>query len=182
MKLVLIDRDGVINVEPPGEYVKSPQELIIMPQALEAFALLKEKDFTTVVITNQSVVGRGIITLEQLHSIHDYLRGQVEKHGGAIDDIFFATDTPDKATDRRKPGAGMLMEALEKYHTSAGQTPFIGDAVTDMQAACKAGCQRYLVMTGKGKTTAENMPLSLYPVEICTDILDAARKISALYT
>jgi D-glycero-D-manno-heptose 1,7-bisphosphate phosphatase len=101
----------------------------------------------------------------------------VEKHGGKIDDIFFAPDRPDQATERRKPGAGMLLEALKKYNADASKTPFIGDAITDMQAAYTADCPRYLVMTGKGHASAENMPLSLYPVQICSDILDAAKKI-----
>lgn len=177
MKLVLIDRDGVINKETIGEYTKSPDELILLPGVFEAFALFKEKGFTTVVITNQAVVGRGIITEEQLKEIHKFLQKKIEENGGKLEEVIFCPDHPDRATERRKPGAGMLLEALEKYKALAANTPFIGDALVDMQAAHKAGCPRYLVMTGKGQETAGNMPLSLYPVTICADILDAAQKI-----
>jgi D-glycero-D-manno-heptose 1,7-bisphosphate phosphatase len=177
MKLVLIDRDGVINEELPG-YVTKPEELNIYPQTLEAFALFKKAGFTAVIITNQSVVGRGIISEEQLGHIHRFLKDRIARQGGEVQDILVCTDRPDKASERRKPGAGMLLEALKKYGATPEETPFIGDALTDMEAAHKAHCPRYLVMTGKGHQTAQNMPLSLYPVTVCTDILDAAEKIT----
>ena len=176
MKLALIDRDGVINEE-IGEHVKSRDQLRIMPQALEAMALLNQQGFTTVIITNQSVVGRGLITLSTLNEIHAHLIKKVEESGGKIADIFFCTDHPDQATNRRKPGPGMLIEALEKYGTTPEKTPFIGDTLTDMEAAYTAGCLRYLVMTGHGQKASQNIPQHLLPVTICTDILDAAQKI-----
>lgn len=176
MKLILVDRDGVINEELPG-YVTKPQELKIMPAAYEAFALLKSKDYTCVVVTNQSVVGRGIISHSELDKIHTFLSISIEQNGGNIDNVYVCTDRPDNAGERRKPRPGMLLEALEKYGAIPGQTPFIGDALTDLEAAYAAGCQRYLVMTGKGRGVAEQIPKYLKPVMLCTDILDAARKI-----
>lgn len=177
MKLVLVDRDGVINEEIDG-YVKSPDELIIIPAALEAFALLKKEGFTSVIVTNQSVVGRGIISLETLNSVHAFLCKEIEKHGGKITEVISCTDRPDMATNRRKPGPGMLLEALDKYGAAPGNTPFIGDALTDMEAALAAGCNRFLVMTGKGSESMRKIPEHLHPVTNCTDILDAARKIA----
>jgi D-glycero-D-manno-heptose 1,7-bisphosphate phosphatase len=177
MKLVLIDRDGVVNEEIPG-YVKSPAELKVLPQARAAIALLTKKGFTTAVITNQSVVGRGIISEKDLDQIHAVMRAEIEKEGGKIDEIFVCTDHPGSATHRRKPGPGMLLEALEQYGAQAKDTPFIGDALTDMEAALGAGCPRYLVMTGKGRTEMQNIPARLQPVIVCTDILEAARKIT----
>lgn len=178
MKLVLIDRDGVINEEIAG-YVTSPAELKIYPQALEALALFARKGFTCAVVTNQSVVGRGMITQEQLEAIHAFLRLEVARHGGQIDAIFACTDRPDQATGRRKPAPGMLLEALERYGTQAEATPFIGDALTDLEAATAAGCRRYLVETGKGRETKQKLPAHLQPVTVCTDILEAAEKITA---
>jgi D-glycero-D-manno-heptose 1,7-bisphosphate phosphatase len=177
MKLVLADRDGVINEEIPG-YVTSPRELILLPQALKAFALFRQEGFTAVVITNQSVVGRGIISLDTLHSIHEFMQAGIEAHGGKIDEVFICTDLPDAASRRRKPEPGMLLEALEKYGADAQETCFIGDALTDMQAAHAAGCRRYLVMTGKGRSVT--VPDDLQPVTFCADILDAARKIVSM--
>ena len=181
MKLILIDRDGVINEEIP-DYIKSPEQLKIYPEAFEALSLLKQAGFTCVVITNQSVVGRGIISLEQLHEIHQYMCEQVELNGGKIAEVIFCPDAPDNSTNRRKPNAGMLFEALDKYNATSQETSFIGDAITDMEAAYKANCQRYLVMTGKGKISAQNLPLNLMPVTFCENILDAAKKIIASYS
>lgn len=181
MKLALIDRDGVINVEVADGYLESIAELDIYPQALEAFALLKQNGFTCVVVTNQSVVARGRITLGDLHEIHNYLREKVAAAGGEIAEFYVCTDHPDKPTNRRKPGCGMLVEALEKYKAEPATTPMIGDAITDMHAAESAGCARYLVMTGKGKLTQTQLTEKLYPVTVSDDILDAARKIIAAY-
>ena len=178
MKLVLIDRDGVINVELDG-YVTHPSELRIMPEALKAFALFKQAGFICVVITNQSVVGRGIITLEQLEDIHNYLREELAKHGGEIADVFACTDHPDQATSRRKPGDAMLREALAEYGATPEDTAFIGDAITDMQAAFSVNCQRYLVMTGKGEKTKAKIPDEMQPVILCETILEAAQMIIA---
>ncbi len=177
MKLVLIDRDGVINEEIKNGYVKSPAELAIYPAALFAFKLFKENGFVCVVITNQSVVGRGIIDLKMLHNIHEFMSDAVSQSGGKIEEIFFCTDHPDKTTYRRKPNPGMLIEALEKYKADPAKTAFIGDAITDMQAAESAGCQRYMVLTGKGSEEKNKIPDALRPVIVCTDILDAAKKI-----
>lgn len=176
MKLVLLDRDGVIN-EDRADFVKSPSELIIFPQAFQALALLKAQGFTCVLITNQSVVGRGIITLPKLLTIHEFLCQEIRSHGGYIEDIFFCPDHPDNPTYRRKPSPGMLMEALEKYSADPINTPFVGDSVTDMQAGVKAGCPRYLVMTGHGKKTVAMLSQDIHPVTICADILDATHKI-----
>jgi D-glycero-D-manno-heptose 1,7-bisphosphate phosphatase len=180
MKLVLIDRDGVINEELQG-YVKSPEELHILEPALEGLALLKRSGFTCVVITNQSVVGRGIISMDTLNRIHKYMRAAVKARGGDIDDVIACTDRPDHATYRRKPAPGMLLEAMEKYRALPASTPFIGDAPTDMEAAHAAGCPRYLVMTGKGRDTARALPEKLQPVTLCDDLLSAARKIVETY-
>jgi len=176
MKLVLVDRDGVINQEIPG-YVTSPEEFLILPQALEAFALLKKNGFTAVVVTNQSVVGRGIISPGMLHAIHGGMQQKVASCGGEIAEVFVCTDSPENATFRRKPKPGMLLEALEKYNARPEETCFIGDALTDMEAAYAAGCQRYLVMTGKGRESMKRIPDYLQPVAVHADILEAAREI-----
>ncbi len=179
-RLVLIDRDGVINEEVEDGYVESPAELNIYPRALEAFALFKKHGYTCVVITNQSVVARGRITLAQLDEIHQYMIDTVKTKGGEIAGIFACLDHPDSPTARRKPNPGMLLEALEQYGADAAGTAMIGDAITDMQAAHSAGCMRYLVNTGKGNITRGLLTENLYPVTFCDDILDAAIKITSV--
>jgi D-glycero-D-manno-heptose 1,7-bisphosphate phosphatase len=176
MKLVLIDRDGVINEDRP-DAVKSVEELVIFPRALEAFALFARQGFTCAIVTNQSVVGRGIISSVTLDRIHNHLCDSVKSHGGHIDSLFVCTDPPDHATYRRKPKPGMLKEALAQYGVEASDTPFIGDALTDLEAAHAAHCIPYLVLTGKGEATSRRLPQELEHTVICRDILDAAHKI-----
>jgi D-glycero-D-manno-heptose 1,7-bisphosphate phosphatase len=176
VKLVLLDRDGVIN-EDREDYVKSLDELILIPEALEALALFKSHGFTCVIITNQSVVGRGIIALGSLEHIHDYLCDKIEKSGGKIEDIFFCTDHPNAATYRRKPNPGMLIEALAKYGASADNTAFVGDSISDLMAAKSAGCMPHLVMTGKGMQEMYKITDVIKPVIISKNLLQAAQKI-----
>lgn len=179
-KLILVDRDGVINEEVKDGYVEAPQELIIYPRALEAFSLFRQKGYTCAVITNQSVVARGRISLEQLNAIHSHMCDAVQKAGGEIARVFACLDHPDAPTFRRKPNPGMLIEALDYFKAEAAATPMIGDAITDIQAAHGAGCRRYLVMTGKGISSKSQITENLYPVTLCEDILDAALKITSV--
>lgn len=181
-KLVLIDRDGVINEEVQDGYVEAPEELLIYPRALQAFALFKKHGFTCVVITNQSVVARGRITKDELDAIHNHLRETVAANNGHITDIHVCMDHPDSPTNRRKPAPGMLLEAIAAYGSDAASTPMIGDSIVDMQAAASAGCKRYLVMTGKGPITQGRLTQNLYPVTLCEDILDAATLIVSAKT
>lgn len=179
-RLVLIDRDGVINEEVKDGYVESPDELTIYPRALEAFALFRKHGYTCVVVTNQSVVARKRISIEQLEEIHKYLSDTVSANGGEIAMIYACLDHPDSPTPRRKPNPGMLLEALEHFGATAAKTPMIGDAITDMQAAHSAGCPPYLVTTtGKGSITRALLSENPYPVTFCDDILDAAIKITS---
>ncbi|MEI7669683.1 MAG: HAD-IIIA family hydrolase, partial [Pseudomonadota bacterium] len=138
-------------------------------------SLLHKSGFICVVITNQSVVGRGIISQEQLDIIHKFLCDEVVRFGGKISEIFACTDHPKQATNRRKPASGMLIEALEKYSAKPERTPFIGDAITDMEAAFSAGCERHLVLTGKGKKTAETLPELMKPVHVHDNLLEVAK-------
>ena len=172
--LVLLDRDGVIN-EDRADFVKSPAELIFIPRALEAIARLKGHGHRLVVVTNQSCIGRGILNEEQLAAIHGKLRDNLAKLSGTLDDILVAPDAPWAATDRRKPGPGMLFEAMQKYNTPPEQTVFIGDSTRDIEAARAADCHRVLVRTGKGqKTLVEGLSKDLMPVHVAEDLEQAA--------
>ena len=172
--LVLLDRDGVIN-EDRADFVKSPAELIFIPKALEAIARLNGHGHRLVVITNQSCIGRGIINEEQLATIHGKLKDSLAKLSGRLDDILVAPDAPWEATDRRKPGPGMLLEAMQKYNAAPKQTVFIGDSTRDIEAARTADCPRILVRTGKGrKTLADGLARELMPVHVAEDLNEAA--------
>ena len=173
----MLDRDGVIN-EDRADFVKSPAELIFIPKALEAIARLNGHGHKLAVVTNQSCIGRGIINEEQLDSIHGKLRDALVKVAGRLDDIIIAPDAPWAATERRKPGPGMLIEAMRKFNMLPAETVLIGDSERDIEAAKSAGCHRILVQTGKGrKTLADGLKRHLMPVHIAADLDEAANFI-----
>ncbi|WP_339632800.1 HAD-IIIA family hydrolase [uncultured Sneathiella sp.] len=175
--LVLLDRDGVIN-EDRADFVKSPAELIFIPKALEAIARLNGHGHKLAVVTNQSCIGRGIINEDQLDSIHGKLRDALAKVAGRLDDIIIAPDAPWAATERRKPGPGMLIEAMRKFNMLPAETVLIGDSERDIEAAKSASCHRILVQTGKGrKTLADGLKRHLMPVHIAADLDEAANFI-----
>jgi D-glycero-D-manno-heptose 1,7-bisphosphate phosphatase len=151
-RLVLLDRDGVLN-EDRLDYIKSVNELIVLPGAAEAVARLNRAGCKVVAVTNQSAVGRGIISLAGLDAIHAALTARLAASGAALDAILFAPETPDRATDRRKPGPGMLLEAMARFDIPAADTLMIGDQPTDAEAASRALVDFILVRTGKGRAT-----------------------------
>ncbi len=152
MNLVLLDRDGVINVDTP-EGITSPEQLQLIEGSAQAIARLNKAGIKVAVITNQSVVGKGLISEAQLHDIHDYLMLLLAQQGAQLDGIYWCADHPDSPTNRRKPAAGMLLEALSDFGAESAYTPMVGDALRDLQAAQSAGCEAHLVRTGKGKKT-----------------------------
>jgi D-glycero-D-manno-heptose 1,7-bisphosphate phosphatase len=156
-RLVLLDRDGVLN-EDRTDYVKSPAELVVLPGAPDAVARLNRAGIAVVVVTNQSAVGRGIISPAGLDAIHASLTAQLAARGAALDALLFAPDAPDGATDRRKPGPGMLLEAMARFQIGATDSVMIGDQPTDAEAARRAGIGFILVRSGKGRTTEAALP------------------------
>lgn len=175
--LVLLDRDGVINEDRP-DFVKTPEEMIFIPGALEAIARLNSNGHRVAIVTNQSCIGRGIINEDRLAEIHGKLRHALHQVNGHVDDIFIAPDAPWAATEMRKPGAGMMRLAMEKFKILPKYTVLVGDTETDMQAAKSAGCHRILVQTGKGrKTQAEGINPELLPVRIAKNLTEAVEYI-----
>lgn len=172
-KLILLDRDGVINVD-REDSVKSISEFIFMPGIAESIARLNKSGKKVAVITNQSCVGRGIITERQLMEIHAHMTGRLKEQGAHIDAIYFAPDHPDRATPRRKPGGQMLIEAFSDFGVAAADSIMVGDALRDLQAAKNAGCDSILLRTGRGAET-EKDPLiaSVKPLRIFNTISEA---------
>jgi D-glycero-D-manno-heptose 1,7-bisphosphate phosphatase len=171
--LVLLDRDGVLNEE-RGDFVKSPGELRLLAGAGAAVARLNAAGHRVAVCTNQSCVGRGIIDQEMLDKIHRALRDGLRASGARLDDILVAPDPPWAASTRRKPGPGMLREAMARHGGAPGDTVVIGDSLSDMQAAAAVGCRRILVRSGKGRATqAAGLPHDIMPVEVFEDLAAA---------
>jgi D-glycero-D-manno-heptose 1,7-bisphosphate phosphatase len=173
MKLVLLDRDGVLNDE-IGEYITDPGKLRMIPGSAAAVARLNRAGFKVAICTNQGVVGRGIIDDQMLGRINERLAEYLAREGARWDALFVCTDHPDKPTRRRKPGPGMLEEALRQFRATAAETPMIGDNLRDLEAAMALGCPRHLVRTGHGtKAQADGIPASVLPVRVHDDLAAA---------
>jgi D-glycero-D-manno-heptose 1,7-bisphosphate phosphatase len=174
MKVVLLDRDGVLN-EDRADYVKNPGELVLIPGVGEAIARLNGAGFKIAIISNQSAVGRGIISQAMLDEINSKLLSELRKASAKIDLFLVCTDAPGQPSQRRKPAPGMLREALTHFRAQPLDAVMIGDQVSDLLAAKAAGCARFLVRTGKGaQTQAAGLPADVLPVAVYNSLMEAA--------
>jgi len=155
MKIIILDRDGVINFD-SDQFIKSPDEWKPIPGSLEAIARLNQAGYRVVVATNQSGIGRGLFDMPTLNAIHDKLHKSLALVGGRIDAIFFCPHTNDAKCGCRKPNGGMLEEIAIRYGTSLAGVPAVGDSLRDLQAAAQVGAKPFLVLTGKGMKTREH--------------------------
>lgn len=149
MKLVILDRDGVINEDSP-EYIKSSQEWRPIPGSLDAIARLHHAGVHVFVATNQSGIGRGLFGYEEMFAIHERMQAALAELGARVDAIEFAPERPDAATALRKPAPGMLLDIARRLQTSLKDVPVVGDSVRDIVAARAAGARPILVLTGNG--------------------------------
>jgi len=160
MKLVILDRDGVINYD-SEHYIKSPAEWKPLPGSLEAIAKLTQAGYRVVVATNQSGIGRGLFDMDTLNAIHNKMHQAVQNLGGRIDAVFYCPHPADSSCDCRKPRPGMFIRIGACFNTDLIGVPAIGDSLRDLQAAAAVGAKPILVLTGKGeKTQKEIMPES----------------------
>ena len=152
MKLIILDRDGVINYD-SDQFIKSPDEWRPIPGSLEAIARLNHAGFRVVVATNQSGLGRGLFDMATLIAIHDKMYKAVGQAGGRIDAVFYCPHTADSGCDCRKPKPGMLLEIGQRFGVDPTGVPCIGDSQRDLEAAQAVGAQPVLVLSGKGEKT-----------------------------
>ena len=155
LRLVLLDRDGVINADvgPPG--VLRRQDLTLLPGAAAAVRALNAAGVRVVLVTNQSAVGKGYLSADGLDVIHASLATLLATEGAALDDILVCPDVESAGSPRRKPAPGMVLEALAGAHVLACQAALVGDSITDLQAAAAVGVRRILVATGYGRALGE---------------------------
>lgn len=177
-RLVLLDRDGVLNVDRP-DYVKTPEEFVLLPGAAAAVAQLTQRGWKTAICTNQSGIGRGLMSEADLDAIHRILAREVAVAGGRIDALFFCPDHPDHAGNDRKPAPGMLQKALARFGAEPARTPMVGDTEKDLAAAAAAGCPAILVLTGQGQSTFNaGVSQAIAPVAVCDDLTAAVAHIT----
>ena len=179
-RLVILDRDGVINYDSPN-FIKKPMEWRPIPGSIEAIAKLKSKGLMVAIATNQSGVGRGIVKLPDLFGIHAKLLNQVRQFGSDVDGIFFCPHRPEQNCECRKPKPGMLREITKRFAISGNNCIVIGDSPRDLQAAETIGAKTVLVLTGNGKKTLveHESGLNIIPknVEVFDDLRSAVRSI-----
>jgi len=177
VKLVILDRDGVINQD-SDQFIKSPDEWRPLQGSLEAIAHLTQWGYRVVVATNQSGVGRGLLDMDTLNAIHDKMIKAAALAGGRIDSVFFCPHPADSTCDCRKPRPGMLREIAQRYNTDLKGVPAVGDSLRDLQAAVAMGAQPILVLTGKGRKTHEDPALPAHTL-VFPDLAAAAAHLAA---
>ena len=180
MKLIILDRDGVIN-EDSDDYIKSPDEWIPIPGSLDAVARLNHAGYSVAIASNQSGIARGYFSLETLAAMNVKMNDMLAPLGGRIDAMFFCPHGPSDGCDCRKPKPGMLIDIGNRFQTSLENVLFVGDNINDIKAAQAAGARPVLVKTGKGEQTASliadnnsmNVPVYEDLADVVNSILEA---------
>lgn len=182
MKLVILDRDGVVNEDSP-DYVKTVAEWRPLPGSIAAIARLSQAGYRVVIATNQSGLARGLFGLDELEAIHAKMVTLVEAAGGTIDGIFYCPHSPDAACDCRKPAPGLLDAIAREMGVELPGVPLIGDSLRDLQAGLARGCLPILVRTGKGHHTelklAEQPQTALRNAPVFDDLAQASEFVLA---
>jgi D-glycero-D-manno-heptose 1,7-bisphosphate phosphatase len=146
---VFLDRDGVLNHN-RADYVRTWAQVQFLPGVFEAMQRLSSSPFVVVVVTNQSAVGRGLMTVEGLATINQGIVRQVQQSGGRIDAVYACPHRPDDGCPCRKPQPGMLLQAALDLGIDLARSYLVGDAVSDAEACLAAGCRPVMVRTGRG--------------------------------
>ncbi len=156
-RMVIIDRDGVINQD-SDSYIKSADEWIPIAGSLEAISRLKKAGYLVTVASNQSGLARGLYSEATLQQIHDKMERMLYARGAKVDGIFYCPHGPEANCVCRKPKPGLLIQIARQFDIKLSATPFVGDSISDIQAARMANARPVLVRTGKGEQVMQNYP------------------------
>ena len=175
MKLVILDRDGVINQD-SDQFIKNTTEWKPIPGSLEAIAKLNHAGYRVVVASNQSGIGRGLLDMGALNAINDKMYRVLAQVGGRIDALFYCPHAAEANCECRKPKAGMFIDISQRFNVDLAGVPSVGDSLRDLQAAASVGAQPMLVLTGKGTRTqaAGGLPEG---TPVFADLAEAVRHI-----
>lgn len=175
-KAVFLDRDGVINRN-LNNYVQSVVSVHIIPRALQAIANLAKSEYAVVIVTNQSAIGRGLMTKEIAQDINRFILEKIQSANGIVDGIYLCPHHPKAHCACRKPKPGMLMQAAAELNLDLENSWLIGDAITDIQAAIAAKVKPVMVGTGRGTEQAANLNNKLAHVPFVKDLYEAIEHI-----
>ena len=172
MKLIILDRDGVINHD-SDKYIKSIEEWIPITGSIHAISRLYKAGWHIAIATNQSGLARGYFSKDTLNQIHLYLNSLIKKQGAELSFIYYCPHLPSDNCSCRKPKPGLLNNIMNHYNVNPKDVWFVGDSHTDIQAAINASCKPALVKTGKGlRTLKKDLPLNLPVYENLSDFAD----------
>ncbi len=172
MKLVVLDRDGVIN-EATDDVIRSTADFVPIEGSFDAIARLCQQDYRVIVITNQSGIARGLLTIDEVNAVHQHMQQAVASVGGRIDAVLFCPHKPDDDCSCRKPKPGMLHSLMERLDIELNGVHLVGDSLRDVQTAMVVGATPVLVKTGHGARTIEEN-IHLENVEVYDDLAEFA--------
>jgi D-glycero-D-manno-heptose 1,7-bisphosphate phosphatase len=169
--LVILDRDGTVNHD-SDDYIKSADEWVALPGAIDAIAKLNHAGWRVVIASNQSGLGRGLFDVATLNQMHDKMNKALAKAGGRVDAIFYCPHTPDEHCQCRKPLPGLFEQIGERCGADLKEVHAVGDSLRDAQAAAASGCIPHLVLTGKGEQFIDQTLPDTFPshTRIHTDL------------
>ena len=170
-RLVILGRDGILNVY-REDHVKSPDEWEPIPGALEAVARLNHAGWHTVVATNQAGIGRGMIDMASINTVHLRMMQRLAEVGGRVDAVFFCPHTPEDNCDCRKPKPGLMNQIAHRYGIEPRTVPMVVDTLRDLQAARAAGCEPHLVRTGRAAALTDAQVVEIVQRVPMTEVHD----------
>ncbi len=177
MKLLILDRDGVIN-EDSDHYIKTVDEWQPIPGSIEAIAKLSKAGFGIYIATNQSGLGRGLFSQQDLDAMHAKLSELLAREGGLLAGIFYCPHRPEDNCICRKPSPGLLQQIAADANSSLLNVPVVGDSLRDLQAAVAMACQPILVKTGKGAKTLATLRAANSPLLQQLPIFDSLAQVA----
>jgi len=172
MKLIVLDRDGVINEESDA-YIKSADEWVPLPGSLEAIARLNHAGYRVIVASNQSGLARGLFSIDDLNAIHRKMQRALSHLGGHVDAVFFCPHAPDANCHCRKPATGLLEDIGTRLQVEMTGVPVVGDSWKDVQTARGVGARPVLVLTGRGRETFASHRSEMEGVAVFADLAAA---------
>jgi D-glycero-D-manno-heptose 1,7-bisphosphate phosphatase len=176
MKLIILDRDGVINQDSDA-YIKHPHEWIPIEGSLQAIAKLNRAGYRVFVATNQSGIARGLFDIETLNAIHQKMTYAVQAVGGTIEAILFCPHGPDDDCDCRKPKSGLYEAISDRCQQPLKDIPVVGDSIRDIEAAIKVEASPMLVRTGKGEQALKKLRANYPQVPVYKDLFSVSEQL-----
>ncbi len=169
---VFLDRDGVINENVDGDYVRSWEAFHFLPGALEAIARLTRAGMPIVVVSNQQGVGKDLMSAAEVEAIHARMVAEIGEAGGEIAAVRYCPHLAADECECRKPKPGLLTNAAGELGLDLARSVFVGDAASDVAAARSAGCRPMLVLTGHGRAARAALETdgSLGTTEVVADL------------